>query len=340
MLAGLIRTTGTGVSHRVMTLLGGEDFFGLDPGIVHAHGKGPGVHLLGCVDRLRRIVGTWRPQVVHAWMYHANLLTAAVRGMPSRIIWSIHNSDLDPRWTRMRTRLVNRTLAMLSPFVPDAIVYVAEEVRRLHEGQGYNAAKGMVVANGIDPARFQPSLRPPGAGVDRPAILALIGRYNPQKGHHFLIDVLARHERKENIHLMFVGNGCDTAPLLRNHLMDAGLMDHTTLLGATQDIERIYAQADVVVLPALYGEAMPLVLLEAAATGAVICASRVGGIGSLKLPRTVLFDRGDDKGCAAALTEALTLAALSHTPAPLPDRYHACTAAVCYSALYHDLSRR
>jgi glycosyltransferase involved in cell wall biosynthesis len=132
----------------------------------------------------------------------------------------------------------------------------------------------------------------------------MVARYDPKvKGHHLLVDTLARHPLRDAVELIFAGAGCDTAEPLRHHLARVGLLNRTKLLGAVPDIERVYSGLDVLVLPSMT-EALPMVVLEAAASGVVVCASRVGDVPRLGLPDDVLFEPGDADGLSRALEAA------------------------------------
>ena len=102
-------------------------------------------------------VRTLKPDVIHAWMYHCNLLTACT--LSTSIIWSIHNTTLPSGQTRLLTRTVDRLSAVLSPVVPARIVYCAEKARQEHEARGYMVSKGIVIRNGVDVACFPPNER-------------------------------------------------------------------------------------------------------------------------------------------------------------------------------------
>jgi glycosyltransferase involved in cell wall biosynthesis len=342
MLASLVGATKDVVQHRIYTLLPSENFFHLDPAIIRCGAARRGIPSIGTVLDLHDEVKRQRPKIVHAWMYHANLASSVLWGRRPSIVWSIHNSTLPGDSTKRSTRLVNRLCARLSTVVPDKIVYVSAVSRDLHESLGYAAAKGVLIPNGVDPARFSRNRTQPrrNTGNESPATLAMVARYEHQKGHHFLIDVLAQHPARDRMRLIFAGRDCDTSPDLRAHLGRVGLLEQSTISGAVRLVEDIYAAADIVVLPSLYGEALPLTLLEASAAGRVICASRVGDIARMGLSSSFLFDAGDAASCAAALTDAMDAARIPVCSSRrLPDRYTIGSVACQYVDLYRSLTQ-
>lgn len=307
MLANLVRDGGDAIDHHVCTMMAAEPFFRVDEERFHAGPSRRGRLDPALVRHVRRIVRQVRPRVVHAWMYHANLASVLALGSGARIVWSIHNTHLVPGEAKATTRLVNRGCAVLSRIVPSAIVYVSQAARRLHEAQGYASDRGIVVPNGVDLARFSPAAALPDPRI-APApgrrVLGMVARFEAGKGHEFLVDAVAADARlRETLHLVFVGRSC-TAPRLRERLAAAGLLEHATLLEAQPDIERVYAACDAIVLPS-FGEAFPMTVIEAAAMGKPVVASRVGDVPLIGLPESHLFDAGDAAGCVRALETAL-----------------------------------
>ena len=303
MLANLVGAGDPRLRQHVHTIMPADDFFGLDPSQVTSGAGVRGRPSLRMVRELNASIALRRPDIVHAWMYHANFTTGLVSGRNHKTIWSIHNAGLTAANSKFQTRLVSALCAKASGRVPDRIVYVSRAVRIAHESAGYDPRKGEVIANGVDLARFRlRPIRP--LSIDAPVKVALIGRYDPVKGHKFLIDVVARHPALKRFNLFFAGLGCDTSPDLRAAIDNAGLADRCEVSGPIQNIETVYAAADVVVLPS-FAEALPMTVLEAAATGAVICASRVGELATIGIEPRFMFEPGDAAGCTAALSAAI-----------------------------------
>jgi glycosyltransferase involved in cell wall biosynthesis len=169
-------------------------------------------------------------------------------------------------------------------------------------------------------------------------VLGLVARFEAGKGHEFLIDAVSADARlREKLHFVFVGRGC-TAPRLRDRLASAGLMKHATLLEAQPEIERIYAACDAVVLPSA-GEAFPMTVIEAAAMGKPVVASRVGDVPAIGFPEAHLFDAGDTEGCARALHHALDAPA-SHAESQraIAERFDIYAVRRRYAGLYRELA--
>ena len=112
--------------------------------------------------------------------------------------------------------------------------------------------------------------------------LLSVGRLEREKGHTFLLDAVARlRDRGAAVHLELVGDGTLMGSL-RDQARVHGIEDRVTFAGAVgQDtIRENYRRADAFCLPSL-GEGIPVVLMEALATGLPAIASNTMGIPEL-----------------------------------------------------------
>ena len=156
-----------------------------------AVGMKPGLPSPSGFFRLVRLLKRLNPDVVHTWMYHADLLgglAARLAGI-STIGWCIRNSNLDRDKTKFSTRAVVGLCASISKWVPSRILSCSEKARQVHVACGYAAEKMVVVPNGFDLTRFKPdgharqAVRSElGLEVDT-LLVGLIGRFDPQKNH-------------------------------------------------------------------------------------------------------------------------------------------------------------
>ncbi len=153
------------------------------------------------------------------------------------------------------------------------------EIHRLY---GLPDARVSVIYNGVDQARFHPGNRERHRASVRAAlglradawVVLFVGSGFERKGLAPLIEGFALLGDRGS-RLVVVGKG-DTAPYraLANRL---GVAERLVWLGARPDVERYYAAADAVALPALY-EPFGNVHLEALAAGLpVLASSRAGG---------------------------------------------------------------
>jgi colanic acid/amylovoran biosynthesis glycosyltransferase len=136
-----------------------------------------------------------------------------------------------------------------------------------------------VVPLGIDLAGWQPAVfreRP------EPFQLIAVGRIAAAKGYPLLLDAMAqlRSERKD-VRLTLVGDGPER-PQLEQYAAQLGISDRVSFAGwKTQDaLRELYRNSDLCVLSSL-AEGIPVVLMEAMATGVPCVATRITGIPEL-----------------------------------------------------------
>lgn len=139
---------------------------------------------------------------------------------------------------------------------------------------------------GLEPHWFQhglPRERQPGAR----RVVGFAGALEPHKGAHVLLEAIRKLDR--NVRVRIAGAACDAAYEQRLRELAAGL--DVDFVGRVQPSEMpaFMAGLDVLVVPSQWPENMPIVVLEAYASGLPVIASRVGGIAEI-VPEDALFD--------------------------------------------------
>lgn len=284
---------------------------------VHSSNMNGGVADLVSLYQLVRLIKQYQPDVVHTWMYHADLLgglAARLAGVSS-LAWCLRNSNLDSDKTTLSTRVIVRLCAWLSTWLPDSILSCSEQARLIHVERGYFADKMVVIPNGFDLSRFKPdndartSVRSELGLVHDVLLVGLIGRFDPQKNHTGFFKAAGQvHRRLPHVHFLLAGKDIDK----ENHALihaatDAGVLSHSHLLGLRNDIPRIMASLDVLASSSSYGEAFPNVLGEAMASGVPCAVTDVGDSAYIVADAGRVVDVGDMDSLAAALEEILTL---------------------------------
>lgn len=166
-----------------------------------------------------------------------------------------------------------------------------------------------VVHNGVDLDHFSPgpALLPSEFGLtDRP-VVTVLAAHRDFKGISHAVDAWPTvRAARPDARMLLVGAGNETQNL-RRQVDEAGLGDDIVFAGARSDVAEILRASDVVLLPSIYGENLPTVLIEAAGCGRPVVASRIGGIPDIVDDgRTgVLTDPGDPNAIAAALVGLL-----------------------------------
>lgn len=115
-----------------------------------------------------------------------------------------------------------------------------------------------------------------------PFNILCVGRLTPAKGQRILIDACRKlRDGGRDFRLTLVGNGPDEAAL-REHVSALGMSGQIEFTGALNqdEVRARYAQADAFAL-ASFAEGVPVVLMEAMASGVPCVATRITGIPEL-----------------------------------------------------------
>lgn len=169
-----------------------------------------------------------------------------------------------PRALRRALRQAARVVACSRSLAASAVALAPEIAGRV-----------TVVPNGVDATRF-------GTGTPfahrRPYVLA-IGRLTPQKGFDLLVDAFARlGAGAYGIDLLIAGDGPERVPL-EAAAKRLRVGDRVRFLGAVDETRAasLFRGACVVACPSRW-EGLPLVCLEAMASGCAVVAAAVDGI--------------------------------------------------------------
>jgi glycosyltransferase involved in cell wall biosynthesis len=184
------------------------------------------------------------------------------------------------------------------------IALTADQASFLEQAYHVSASKIAVIPNGIG-SEFSP--KPETAeSRDRPLRVLYVGRLSPQKAVPRLVHAFAA--MTQPVEALLVGEG-DERPAIEDLIQRYGL-DNVQVPGRRQDGELVatYQWADVFVLPS-DREGMPLVALEAMASGLPVIATDVVGNREL-LSGIGLLVEPDPAALAAGLDEVAKSEAL------------------------------
>jgi glycosyltransferase involved in cell wall biosynthesis len=211
----------------------------------------------------------------HVHVHHANAASLvgllAARLLDIGFSFTAHGSDILLEGDHFEEKIAeSRFVITVSEFNRKRLVAAAGRVE---------PGRIRVVRTGVDLKRFRPCSARPGSGPKR---LLTVGRLHPVKGFVHLIDALSRvREARSDFQLDVVGDGPLRADL-EERIERAGLTEHVHLRGAIgpSDLPPFYAKADLFVLSSL-SEGLPVVLMEAMASGLPVVATRITGVPEL-----------------------------------------------------------
>lgn len=224
---------------------------------------------------------------VKADVLHAHTpRTAMIASWVSRrtgLPWVFHvHSPTARDSTRWGINRLNDWIERWSLWNCDHIITVSKSLRR------------EILSRGV--SRFQVSCVPNGVTVQEPIDpfarinretwkLGMVALVRPRKGIEILLQAMAKLRERETGHaeprvtLDVVGpfETKEYEAQILAMVRDLGLERIVRFLGFRRDVPEVMRQLDAMVLPSLFGEGMPMVVLEALAVGVPVIATRVEG---------------------------------------------------------------
>lgn len=252
------------------------------------------------LSRLRARLVELRPDIVHAFLYHAiQLSRLASRAQPWKLITSPRvNYRFASPWTIAIDRCLRGRDALS--------VCESRAGRETLIKLGYPADRVAVAPNGVNVAAFAQNgdarrrLRREWSVAEGEVVVGAIGRLHAQKGFDLLVRAAAELARSPvKFRVMIAGAGPEEAAL---RAQAAQLNVPVTLLGERADVAALLSAFDVYVQSSRY-EGMSNALLEALAAGLPCAATAVDGtLDVAKDGENMLLVRPDD---AIALAVAI-----------------------------------
>jgi glycosyltransferase involved in cell wall biosynthesis len=262
---------------------------------------------LRVVKRLASLVRNDGYQLIHAHTPRTALvgrLAARRAGVP--FVYHVHS----PTGRDSTRKLLNRINALVEwAAVRDAdrLIAVSPSLREYMIGRGIPAERITCVPNGVPAMGHAMERRPPKGTWT----LGSIALFRPRKGIEVLLEALAvLRSHDVNVRLRAVGGFETTAYEAAIHSLAErlGLDDAIDWIGFTRGINRELAKIDLFVLPSLFGEGLPMVVLEAMAAGVPVVATRVEGVPDAVAHRQtgLLVEAGSVSQLARAIEEIVT----------------------------------
>lgn len=242
------------------------------------------------ITRLAGIYKSFAPHIVHAHMVHANILsrlTRLITPVPA-LICTAHNISEGGR----RLYYAYQFTDFLSEFTTN----VSEKaVARYIELGALRPEKSGYIPNGVDLARFAHDdlarfTTRKSLCLGDEFMWLTVGRITKQKDFPNLLEAVALVPSTSRVFIVGHGELSDDMQDRARHL---GLLDRVTFLGIRSDVNHLMSAADGFVLSSAW-EGLPMVLLEAAATGLPAVATDVGGVAEIVQPGLGTLVRPND----------------------------------------------
>lgn len=258
---------------------------------VMVHDLSGAAGLLSRVRRLRALVGSVQPDVLHAVLWDATLaaqLASVGTRTPLLISWTVtSNADrrLDEhpegRWKRRAVELVDAVLGRISRASYHAVTEgVASSMvpaigaprSRVHVGE-----RGRDLERFAGPFDVERTRRSLGLAPEDRVVLA-VGRQDRQKGYSSLLEAFDRVvDAVPTARLLIAGREGSATPQLRTQLTELRNPGSVMWLGQRDDVPDLLAVAELFVC-ASWREGAAGAMLEAMASGTPVVSVRLAGL--------------------------------------------------------------
>ncbi len=229
------------------------------------------------IDRVCQLAKETESCLLHAHTPRTALV-AAFAAHRLRLPWVYHvHSPAARDSTRGLVNRINDWVERFSIASCDLLITVSRSLRREMLRRGVSRQRLVCIANGV--SAIEP-IDPQARGAHRTWRLGLIALMRPRKGVEVALDAMAKLKSiGAPVTLDLIG-GFETADYeaeIRDQISELQLDDVVALRGFTRNVPCAIRRLDALLLPSLFGEGMPMVVLEALSAGVPVVATRVEG---------------------------------------------------------------
>lgn len=256
-----------------------------------------------CVTKLVDLIKNENYEVVHAHTPRSLLVgSQAARRANVPLVYHVHSPTARDS-TRKLQNFLNAKMETWALRRAERLIAVSPSLKKLMCEQGFAEHRVVYVPNGVPPIGAAPRDTPTGAWT-----LGIAALFRPRKGIEVLIEALAAlRSQGLNVQLRAIGpfESLEYEQEIKSLVSIRGVGDAITWTGFVDDIAAEFAEIDLFVLPSLFGEGLPMVVLESMAAAVPVVASHVEGVPEAIRHREdgLLFEPGSISQLAMAIEE-------------------------------------
>lgn len=157
------------------------------------------------------------------------------------------------------------------------LIAVSASLRHYLQQRGYSAQRVREIPNGVPLAERSRLDYAPGSEL----VVGTVALFRPRKGVEVLLESMSQL-RRDGVRVRLHAVGPFETPAYQRTVLglvqELGLAGAVTWTGFRSDVADEFRRMHVFVLPSLFGEGMPMVVLEAMAAGLPVVSTRVEGI--------------------------------------------------------------
>jgi glycosyltransferase involved in cell wall biosynthesis len=232
---------------------------------------------LRAARKVANIIRDGNYRIVHGHTVRTALIggiAAHMTGVP--MVYHAHSPATHDSTRRLANR-VNGAIERLSLRGVSRVIAVSQAMAEHIAGEGFDPMRIRTVPNGVPGPLTLPE-RPAPSGVWTLGVVAL---FRPRKGIEVLLDAVASL-CQQGVPVRLRAVGTFESPKyeaeIAARVRQLRLNEHVSWTGFTRHVGSELAKMDLLVLPSLFGEGLPMVVLEAMAAGVPVVATRVSGV--------------------------------------------------------------
>lgn len=229
-----------------------------------------------CVEQIVDLVRREGYQLIHAHTPRSVLVgSLAARRAEVPLVYHVHSPTAGDS-TRRFQNWINVRLERWSIRTATRLITVSLSLQQLMQEQGFSAQQITYVPNGVPAVSIHPRTPPTGVWT-----LGMTALFRPRKGIEVLLEAIAALRSQDvSVRLRAIGpfETAEYESEIKQLAQKLGVEEAIVWTGFVHDISHELRQVDLLVLPSLFGEGLPMVVLEAMAAGLPVVASRVEGI--------------------------------------------------------------
>lgn len=232
---------------------------------------------LSIVRRIADYANSIQADIIHAHTPRTAMIASFV-SKRCELPWVYHvHSPTARDSTRSVINHVNDLVEAYSLRNANHIITVSKSLRREMLSRGHSRKKITAIANGV---AEQTPIDPQERINQSHWKLGMVALVRPRKGIEVLLEAIALLGDDRNRITLEVIGGFETSDYeasVRKLVEKLGLEKTIHFRGFTKDVPAVMRTLDAMVLPSLFGEGMPMVVLEALACGVPVIATKVEG---------------------------------------------------------------
>ncbi len=292
-LVNLVSSTSKEIVNHIVCVIGEADFFA--PNIREAGCKVIEFEIfakhsfLKAASKFRRIVREEKPDIIHSWLYDANVSARLGNLLNGKtpIVTSLQLADYEPEVRRIgnynpkKVRALQAidkfTTIITNPFFVPCSEFVKKSYQHHY---GIDENRTQVIYNSVDPKLLAVSktdlqkTREELALAPDAFVYLNVGRLDPQKNHKVLFEAFRQVAAEiPNACLLLAGVG-GLEKELKTLAEDLGIGEKILFLGRRSDVGALLELANVFVFPSFF-EGLPVALVEAMFKSLPCIASRI-----------------------------------------------------------------